>query len=74
MTLLDASSAAVPTDAALPVQVGAGVCVCRHGRVAHDHYRGGAECAVCPAGACGRYRANTPARRVFATLLAALSR
>jgi len=69
---VDAVSASVPTYATLPVPVGGRVCVCRHGRDAHGHYRGGTDCAVCPAGDCGRYRANTHTHRASVTLIAAL--
>jgi len=74
MINVDAVSASVPTYVTLPVPVGGRVCVCRHGRDAHGHYRGGTDCVVCPAGDCGCYRANTPARRAYVALRTALSR
>lgn len=33
-----------------------GTCLCGHERVAHEHYRRGSECALCPAGGCWRFR------------------
>lgn len=58
----------------LETRVTAGACVCKHGRDAHDHYRGGTDCAVCPAGACNRYRTNSTARRNFRKLRGFLNR
>ncbi len=33
-------------------------CVCGHSREAHEHYRPGADCALCEAGGCPRFRAQ----------------
>jgi hypothetical protein len=35
-------------------------CKCGHERAAHEHYRSGAECALCPSGACSRYNGPRP--------------
>lgn len=32
-------------------------CTCGHGREAHEHYRPGSDCALCPPGTCDRFRA-----------------
>jgi hypothetical protein len=42
------------------------LCVCGHPRQAHEHYRAGAECALCPDAGCRRFR---PAPRARAILL-----
>jgi len=34
-------------------------CLCGHGRSAHDHYRGGSDCASCADGQCRAFRADT---------------
>jgi hypothetical protein len=31
-------------------------CICGHSWDAHQHYRAGRECSLCPPGICGRYR------------------
>ena len=31
------------------------VCNCGHDRAAHEHYRRGSDCAICPPGECPRY-------------------
>jgi hypothetical protein len=32
------------------------ICRCGHSRDAHEHYRPGGECALCPAEGCQRFR------------------
>ncbi|MEV4704245.1 hypothetical protein [Actinoplanes sp. NPDC049316] len=39
------------------------VCVCGHDRGAHEHYRGGTECALCGPEVCPRFRRRTWWRR-----------
>jgi hypothetical protein len=36
--------------------IGGYVCACGHDGEAHEHYRHGRDCALCPPGACGRFR------------------
>lgn len=33
-------------------------CRCGHSATAHEHYRPGTDCSLCPAGGCGRFRSN----------------
>jgi len=33
------------------------LCRCGHPREAHNHYRKGTDCALCPVGGCIRFRA-----------------
>jgi hypothetical protein len=39
-------------------------CVCGHARAAHEHYRQGTDCALCPAGDCPRFRPRRWWRRL----------
>jgi hypothetical protein len=39
------------------------ICVCGHPRSAHEHYRRGTDCSLCPAGGCSRFRPDTWWRR-----------
>lgn len=32
-------------------------CRCGHVKGAHEHYRRGSECSLCPPGACGHFKA-----------------
>ncbi|MEU8818318.1 hypothetical protein [Actinoplanes sp. NPDC048796] len=41
------------------------LCVCGHPRRAHEHYRPGAECALCEAASCPRFRRVTWWRRLL---------
>jgi hypothetical protein len=36
------------------------LCVCGHAREAHEHYRAGTDCALCPDAACRRWRPARP--------------
>jgi len=36
------------------------VCRCGHERGAHEHYRRGSDCSLCPSGECSRYRTARP--------------
>lgn len=33
-------------------------CSCGHGHDAHEHYRRGSDCALCPPGVCARFTAK----------------
>jgi hypothetical protein len=44
------------------------ICRCDHESAAHEHYRAGSECAVCPSGECSRYRSTTLVRGWVARL------
>jgi len=33
------------------------LCTCGHARAAHEHYRPGTDCSLCPAGDCDRFTA-----------------
>ena len=33
------------------------MCSCGHRHTAHEHYRPGTDCSLCPPGACHRFRA-----------------
>lgn len=35
---------------------GADTCTCGHLRTAHEHYRRGTDCSLCPVGVCRRFR------------------
>jgi hypothetical protein len=37
-------------------------CICGHTGSSHEHYRAGSDCALCPAGACARFRATNGLR------------
>lgn len=43
------------TDAATENRL---MCSCGHAHDAHEHYRRGSDCALCPAGACVRFTAR----------------
>lgn len=49
---------ASPAPPVAPVRpdAAADVCVCLHGRAAHEHYRRGSDCGVCGATGCAAYR------------------
>lgn len=32
------------------------LCVCGHPKIAHEHYRPGTDCSLCPLGVCERFR------------------
>lgn len=32
------------------------LCTCGHPRTAHEHYRPGTECSLCPLGGCTRFK------------------
>jgi hypothetical protein len=51
----------------LPDKTSDAACRCGHGRLAHEHYRAGTECALCPD--CRRFR---PATGMVSRLVAAL--
>jgi hypothetical protein len=38
----------------------AGMCVCGHALNAHEHYRKGTDCALCPAGECVTFTLGAP--------------
>jgi hypothetical protein len=41
--------------------------MCGHGKEAHEHYRRGTDCSLCPAGECTRFRsAHSLVGRVMA--------
>ena len=42
-------------------------CTCGHGRTAHEHYRAGTECALCPPDRCRAY--DGPRRRWWHALI-----
>jgi hypothetical protein len=35
-------------------------CTCGHGHDAHEHYRRGSDCSLCPAGVCATFTAALP--------------
>ncbi|MGB5113372.1 MAG: hypothetical protein WBO08_17845 [Mycobacterium sp.] len=37
-------------------------CRCGHERTAHDHYRSGSECALCPPGECAHFNRRSKGR------------
>lgn len=39
-----------------------GLCKCGHDRSAHEHYRGGTDCALCE---CNRFRGPDPLRAAW---------
>jgi hypothetical protein len=39
---------------------GEAICVCGHAMNAHEHYRKGTDCAVCPAGECIAFALGVP--------------
>jgi hypothetical protein len=50
-----------------PEKANDAVCRCGHGRLAHEHYRAGTECALCLD--CPRFRPATGLWRLVAILL-----
>ncbi len=36
------------------------VCSCGHPAAAHEHFRAGNDCALCPVGECERFRSSLP--------------
>ena len=50
------------------------LCVCGHHYAAHEHFRKGTECSLCPAGACHQFRPASGASSVFSRLKALFSR
>lgn len=49
-------------------------CTCGHERAAHQHFRAGSECALCPANGCTRYRPGKPVRTALFLFVARLRR
>jgi hypothetical protein len=52
--LTGGSDAFVTTPAQAPGA--AQLCVCGHPKIAHEHYRPGTDCSLCPPGLCDRFR------------------
>jgi hypothetical protein len=44
-------------------------CCCRHPAAAHEHYRQGSDCSLCPAGDCLRFRSAVPLGQRVSTRL-----
>ena len=44
-------------------------CLCGHDRIAHDHYRGGTDCATCSDQLCRTFRSDTVIGRLMDRLI-----
>lgn len=48
---------------------GAKLCICGHDRTAHEHYRSGSDCSLCPTRSCRKFRSATSLRQGLSRLL-----
>ena len=61
----DAPVVVPPPPAPAPPEPTTGLCVCRHPKAVHEHWRRGSDCGICGVSVCRAYRKQGGALRRF---------
>ena len=61
----DAPVVVPPPPAPAPPEPTTGLCVCRHPKAVHEHWRRGTDCGICGVSVCRAYRKQGGALRRF---------